>query len=246
MDLSLRQVIASLPGVLVAVAVVIFFVDNPARIGSQPLWLRALILNVAIASALSAGYFLNPLVRGRPLAYVLTVCLPAMLPAFVYFQLLLPRQAGSGISAGDLELNLITDRSSNGIVEVGFSYPIFTPAIELTNEGLFTRQVMIFFRMTTAAGESQLFRAVRAEVPPSGLSVEATVRGMLAGNADYLFNPLALPPRRPVSGRVIFVISSLDDGRSFTEALGAAQAATLELREPQTGTLIRSIEVGGL
>ena len=76
--------------------------------------------------------------------------------------------------------------------------------------------------MTDANDGSALFRAVRAEVPGSGLSVESSVRGMLSNNEDYRFNPLALPPAKTVQGRMVFIISSLDDGTSFTDALSSA------------------------
>ena len=101
-------------------------------------------------------------------------------------------------------------------------------------------------RVTDANDGSALFRAVRAEVPDAGLSVESSVRGMLSNNADYRFNPLALPPVKTVRGRMVFIISSLDDGTSFTDALSSAFKAEFEIRNPATGALITSFPLDRL
>jgi hypothetical protein len=61
---------------------------------------------------------------------------------------------------------------------------------------------------------------------------------MLSRNGNYLFNPVALPPARGIEGKVVFIISNLDDGTSFTDALSSATQAQFEVREPDTGTLI--------
>ena len=114
---GLGQLATCLLAVLVTTAIVVFYSDNPARVGELPLLVRALLLNLGIASALVGLYFLNPLMRGRPWIYASVVLAPAMVPVFVYFLLLLPRQAGTGITVGELDLSLITDRSSNGIVK---------------------------------------------------------------------------------------------------------------------------------
>ncbi|MCG8412787.1 MAG: hypothetical protein MI746_01095 [Pseudomonadales bacterium] len=238
MKIELRQIVISLVALLVAVLTVIGFVRNPAAIGELPLIVRALILNLAVLAALVAAFPLNPVFRDRPGVYGLVVCLPALIPGFVYFLLLLPNQLSDGIAAEQLRSDLITDGSSNGIVEVGFAYPIYTPTVSLRNSGLYTKQVNLFLRMIDANGDSALFRSVRNRVPGSGLSVESTVQGMLSRNDGYLFNPVTLPPGVDVSGKLIFVISNLEDGTSFIDALGYAYQAQFEIRDPTNGALI--------
>ncbi|MEC7893830.1 MAG: hypothetical protein VX867_05175, partial [Pseudomonadota bacterium] len=164
----------------------------------------------------------------------------------LYFVWLLPRQSPGEIQGVQLNSALITDASSNGLVEVGFAYPIYTPLITLRNTGLYTEYVNVFLRVTDANDGSALFRAVRAEVPGAGLSVESSVRGMLSDNGDYRFNPLALPPAKIVRGRMVFIISSLDDGTSFTDALSSAFKAEFEIRNPATGALITSFPLDRL
>jgi hypothetical protein len=238
MKLSLQQIAISLAALLIAIATVIWFSRNPMQLGSQPLVLRALALNVAVLAALIAVHPLNPLFKGRPGAYAAVVCVPALIPAFVYFLFILPGRAGAGFSAEQLQSSLITDSSSNGIIEVGFSYPIYTPTLAITNLELFSRKVNVFLRMTDGDGQQSLFRGVRAQVPGASLSVEATVLGMLSENGRYIFNPVALPPGRPISGQVVFIISNLEDGSTFTEALGRAYQGQFELRDPETGQLL--------
>ena len=238
MKVSIRQLVISLVALLVAVTVLIGFVRNPEEVGSQPLLIRALILDLSILAALIAAFPLNPLFKGRPGTYGLVVCLPALIPVFVYFLILFPQQSSGGVSGEQLRSELITDASSNAIVEVGFSYPIYTPVISLRNEGIYTQYVNVFLRMTDANGGDALFRGVRAQVPGTGLSVESSVLGMLSQNGEYLFNPVALPPAQAVEGRVVFIISSLDDGTSFTDALSSAYQAQFEVRDPETGSLI--------
>lgn len=238
MNLTLRHIFISLAALLVAVVTVILIVQNPAQLGREAPMTRALVLSVAVVAGLFVVYPFNPLFRQRPGTYAAVVCLPAIIPGFVYFLLILPQQAGSGFTIEQLQNSLITDSSSNGIVEVGFSYPIFTPTIRVTNNELYTRPVNVFLRMIDPEGEQALFRGVRTEIPGQGLSVEASIRGMLSENVNYLFNPVTLPPMQPVTGRVVFIISNLDDGASFTEALRVASQVQLELRDPQTGDLL--------
>lgn len=238
MKIELRLILISLVALLVSISTVVGFVRNPAAIGELPLVIRALILNLAVLAALVAAFPLNPVFRGRPGVYGLVVCLPALLPGFVYFLFLLPSQSGDGIVADQLRSDLITDGSSNGIVEVGFAYPIYTPTVSLRNNGLYTRQVNLFLRMIDANGDSALFRSVRNRVPGSGMSVESTVQGMLSRNDGYLFNPVTLPPGQEVSGKLIFIISNLEDGTSFIDALGSAYQAQFEIRDPTNGELI--------
>lgn len=238
MKVSLRQLLVSLTALVLAVIIVVLIADNPVRLGQQPLLLRALVLNLAVLSALVAVYPFNPLFYQRPLGYGAVICAPALVPGFLYFLLILPGQAGDGIDVQQTENSLITDSSSNAIVEIGFSYPIYTPGFTLENQGLYTLPVEVFLRMTDPQGEDALFRGVRSTVPGQGLSVEASVRGMLSENRNYLFNPVYLPPGSPVTGQLVFIISNLDDGASFTQALRQASRVQLELRDPQTGELL--------
>ncbi|HAJ76447.1 MAG TPA: hypothetical protein DCM64_08310 [Gammaproteobacteria bacterium] len=238
MKISLRQILISLASLLVSIATVIYISQNPAQYGSEPLLLRALILNLAILAALVAVFPINPLFNDKPGAYGLAVCLPAMTPGFFYFLFFLPGQAGAGIAAEQLQSQLITDSSSNAIIEVGFRYPIYTPTISLQHQDIFTKQVNVFLRMTDANGENLLYRGVRSRISGTGLSVEATVQGMLSENTGYLFNPIALPPHRETQGRVVFIISNLEEGTTFSEAVGRANQAQFELRDPENGQLL--------
>lgn len=238
MKITFLQILISLSSLLLAVVTIVFLSQSPAQFGSEPLLVRALVFNFAIVATLVAIYPVNPFFDSGPRIYGIVVCLPAVIPAFIYFLYLLPKQAGEGITAEQLQSQLITDSSSNGIIEVGFRYPIYTPTISVKNQELFTKQANIFFRMTDANGNNALFRGVRSQIPNSGLSVEATVQGMLSNNSGYLFNPLRLPPNRDVSGRVVFIISNLEDGTNFTEALGKASQVQFELRDPENGQLL--------
>ena len=66
MNITLRKIIVSISALLVAVAMVIFIAQNPARIGSAPLFIRAALLSIAVVAALIAAYPLNPLFPGKP------------------------------------------------------------------------------------------------------------------------------------------------------------------------------------
>ena len=215
-----------------------FIAQNPALIGSEPLFIRAALLSLAIIAALIAVYPFNPLFSDKPGIYAAAVCMPAIVPVLVYYFVLLPQQAGVGISAEQVTSEMITDSSSNGIIEVGFSYPIYTPALRVSNLELFTKQVNVFMRMTDANGEAALFRAVRTRIPGSSLSVESTVQGMLSESDGYGFIPLQIPPASSITTRVAFIISNLDNGSNFTDALRTATQAQFELRDPETGELL--------
>lgn len=238
MRIKLQQIAVSLAALVLATAVLIFISQNPSQIGAEPLFVRALLLSLGILSALVAVYPFNPIFSQKPVSYIAAVCLPAVAPVFIYYLLIMPGQAGEGFSAEQLSSELITDSSSNGLVEVGFSYPIYTPRIRVTNNRIFTEHVNIFLRMVDANGEHSLFRATRNIVPGSGLTVESSVRGLLSESDKILFLPLAVPPLSSVSGQLVFVISNLDDGSSFTEALDSAYQAQFEIRSPEAGTLL--------
>lgn len=238
MNTTLRKIIISISALLVAVAMVVFIAQNPARIGNQPLFIRAALLALAIVAALVAVYPFNRLFSGRPGIYAGTVCLPALLPVLFYYFVLLPGQVGSGLTGEQASNELITDSSSNGIIEVGFSYPIYTPSLRLGNLELYTKQVNVFLRMTDSEGEVTLFRAVRKRIPGSSLSVESTVQGMLSESDGYEFIPLEIPPVSSVTTRVAFIISTQEQGSSFIDALEEARQAQFELRDPENGELL--------
>ena len=243
---TFRHLTFSLLAVLSASGALAVFIGNPEFVGSQALIIRAAIIDSVIMLLMIAVYPLAPVFVKRPETYGFAVCLPALLPAILYFVWLLPRQSSGQIQGDQLDSALITDASSNGLIEVGFAYPIYTPLITFRNTGLYTEYVNVFLRVTDANDGSALFRAVRAEVPGAGLSVESSVRGMLSNNGDYRFNPLALPPAKTVQGRMVFIISSLDDGTSFTDALSSAFKAAFEIRNPATGALITSFPLDRL
>lgn len=238
MNDMLRKIIVCISAFLVAVAVVIFITQNPARIGSEPLFIRAALFSLAIVAALIAVYPFNLLFSRRPGIYAVTVCIPALIPVLAYYFILLPHQAKTGLTGEQVSNELITDSSSNGIIEVGFSYPIYTPSLRVGNLELFTKQVNVFLRMTDVDGEVLLFRAVRKRIPDSSLSVESTVQGMLSESAGYEFIPLEIPPASSITTRVVFIISSLDEGSTFTDALDGASKAQFELRDPKNGELL--------
>lgn len=246
MNTTLKKIIISISALLVAVAMVVFFAQNPARIGSEPLFIRAALLSLAIVAALVAAYPFNPLFSGKPGIYAATVCLPALIPVLAYYFILLPNQAGMGLTGEQISNELITDSSSNGIIEVGFSYPIYTPALRIGNLELYTKQVNVFLRMTDGAGEVSLFRAVRETIPGSSLSVESTVQGMLSESAGYAFIPLQIPPARSVTTRVAFILSNIESGSTFIDALDKASQAQFELRDPENGSLLLDFPLTGI
>ena len=60
MKTSPPQIAVSLAALLSAMAIVVFVSQNPARIGYEPLVIRALILSIAIIGGLIAVYPLSP------------------------------------------------------------------------------------------------------------------------------------------------------------------------------------------
>lgn len=211
--------------------------SNPLSVGRLPLWQRTVAAEAGMALLLAAvALVINALRMSRWLH--LLAALLMLLPAPVYFLWLLPSRAVEGVRAEQLSSALITESTSNGIIEVGFAYPIFTPTVSITNPDLYTQEFEIFLRMYDANGDSLLFRGVREQLSDSGLTVEASVQGLLSRAPGYLFNPVAVPPLRSVSGRVVFIISNLRDGTTFNDALNSAYPAEFELRAPATGDLL--------
>ena len=227
----------------IAIAIIILMVGNPAAFGQYSLLFRACLLNLGIIAAFSALFSLSSLyVRLDHKMFVIFI-LASSLPAFIIYLAVIPLEAVDEIYLDQLDSSLLSDRSSNGIVEIGFQYPIFTPTISLVNRDAFTRDVNIFLRFTDTDQESSLFRAVRSEAADEKLSVESTIRGMLSNNFRYLFNPVRLAPGQSISGRPVFIITNLEDGASFTEALNSGHIGYLELPDPGEGNLLADFKL---
>lgn len=228
--------------VLVASAFLIY----PLELGRMSLTARATIASLAgLLLAIGIRPFLPWFCR-HPLACLVLVGLPLIGLGPWYFLSVLPANAAEGIDGEQLASSLITESTSNGIVEIGFAYPIYTPTISLTNNELFSRDVDVYLRVLDGNNEPALFRAVRAELPDSRLSVEATVHGLLSESPGYLFIPIAIPPRKSVEGRVVFIISDLNDGSTFNEALGRSYPAEFQIRDPESGDLLINFPLTGI
>lgn len=225
---------------LLAVGIGSLFYFFAAQIGTLSLLNRALIGEVALGFALTGFYPCVPEFTSKLKYYIGLVCLPLVIICGWYFLSYTPAQASRDISARQLASDLITQSTSNGIIEVGFAYPIYTPTLSISNNDLFTKEVNVFLRILDGNNEAALFRAVRSTLPDARLSVEATVNGLLSENSGYLFIPITVPPGRTVEGKVVFIISDLNDGSTFDEALGRRYPAEIELRDPESGSLIYS------
>ena len=79
---------------------------------------------------------------------------------------------------------------------------------------------------------------MRDEVPGAALGVEASVKALLSENNEYVFNPVSVAPLATLTGRAVFVITDLEEGKTLRQALREAQQAQFELREIQSGDLI--------
>ena len=225
---------------LLAVMVASVFLLYPLELGRTSLAARTAIASLAgVLLAAGARPFV-PWFSRHLLIYLLVIGLPLLAIGPWYFLIYLPASAGEGVSGEQLASSLITESTSNGIVEIGFAYPIYTPTISLTNNELFSREVDVYLRVLDGNNDPALFRAVRAELPDSRLSVEATVHGLLSESSGYLFIPVALPPGTAVEGRVVFIISDLNDGSTFDEALGRSYPAEFQIRDPESGGLLTS------
>lgn len=211
--------------------------SNGLWFGRQDLIVRAVLFLLPILAALSGVWVL---LRARIVALLF---IPAILGGFGYFLYWMPRYSDSVLSIEMMEQRLITDSSSNALVEIGFAYPIFTPTLKLRNGELFSREIDVYLRVNDAEARSTLYRAVRDEVPAGTLSVEATVRGMLSANERYLFLPLRLAPGDEITGRLVFVITALDEGASFMGELSRANLAQFELRDAGGGELLLEVPV---
>lgn len=236
-----RKVLLPLALLLTGVLVASLFWLYPVTAGNLALHWRALgsVLSGGLLAAGVRPWF--PWLNRRPLLYALLMGIPLLAIGPWYFLAYLPTQAGSGVTGEQLASSLITESTSNGIVEIGFAYPIYTPTLRITNNELFTRDVDIYLRILDGNDEAALFRAVRTDLPDGRLSVEATVRGLLSESPGYLFLPVTVPPRRAVEGRVVFIISNLNDGSTFDEALGRSYPAQFQLRDARSGELLSTV-----
>lgn len=239
---SLIPVVLLLLSLLVASAFVLY----PLELGRMSLAVRAAIASLAgLLLASGARPFIPWLSRRLPL-YLVLVGVPLLGAGPWYFLAYLPAEAGEGIEGEQLASSLITESTSNGIVEIGFAYPIYTPTISLSNNELFSREVDIYLRILDGNNDPALFRAVRAEMPDSRLSVEATVHGLLSDSSGYLFIPVAIPPLATVVGQVVFIISDLNDGSTFDQALGRSYPAEFQVRDPESGDLLANFPLTGI
>ncbi len=230
--------LASLVFFALALAITFWLRSEAVFYGTLALGLRALIVAPAFVFALLAlRPFLSAYLRS-PAAFLGIFVAPTLFFVVLYFFMLLPQREGEGVKAEQLLSSLITDASSNGIVEIGFSNPIYTPTLEFENAELFTRDVEVFLRLRRDNNEVSLYRAVREEIPGSALSLESSVKGLLSENDGYVFNPVSVAPLSKQRGRVVFVISDQEDGRAFSATLKQALSAQFELRVPETGELL--------
>ncbi len=161
---------------------------------------------------------------------------------FIYFFLFSIRD-DLGFSVEEISNQLITDSSSNGYVEVGFGYPIYTPRLRIKNDDLYTRNVEIFFRVVDQSGEVYLYRAVRENLPDSSLSVESAVRVMLSESLDFLFNPISIAPFNEIEGKVAFIISNADNGADVMQQFSESQSSVIEFRDEVSQELIQKLTV---
>lgn len=248
MPRSACKVFAIALALLLAAAAASLFYFIPATMGEYDVALRVALAESSIILLMVAAYLIANLAtvnvwEGRSRIRLLLSGLFALLALSAppwYFFSHLSGQSESGVSAQQLASSLITQSTSNGIVEVGFAYPIYTPTLSLSNHDLYTRRYDVYLNMVDANGESMLFRAVRQVMPDARLTVENTVQGMLSRNPDYLFLPIVVAPNASVSGKVVFVISDLRDGTSFDDALGRSYKAEFEIRNPDDGALLLS------
>ena len=229
---------SSIAGILIAIPVAVLIWQYPAVFGEYPLVVRALLFNVMVLASLGALYPFCPISLRAWRKYQGFLFLFCCTPAFIFYLLVLPFRSLDGLSLEQQDSTLLSDRSSNGIIEIGFQYPIFTPNISIMNRGAYSREVNIFLRIIDRNQETVLFRAVRSKSNEKNLTVESTVRGMLSNNFRYLFNPVKLAPHQEVSGRAVFIITNVEDGVTFMEALGDGHTGGFELRDPEGGQLL--------
>ena len=139
--------VSSIASTLVAISVAFLIWRQPVVFGEYPLVLRAILLNVMVLAILGALYpFFSINLRAvrKYQGYLFLLCCA---PAFVFYLFVLPFRSLDMLSLEQQDSTLLSDRSSNGIIEIGFQYPIFTPAISIINRGAYSREVNIFLRI---------------------------------------------------------------------------------------------------
>ena len=243
MKMALKQRIITIVAFSSSVFFISYISNNLEFLGERSFFVRAILINIPIFSGLVSIYPLFPFFTRRPIRYCAVICLPAIIPAFLYYLLLFPARMVGGVEALQLDSAFFSEPSSNGIIEIGFQYPIYTPSISVKNGEPFTRKIDFFLRIINQQGEKSLFRAVRADIPGSNLSVESSARGLLSANSNYLLNPIALAPGKEAIGRPIFIISNLEGAAAFTEALNQDYQAHFELRDSESGELLLEFPV---
>jgi len=238
MKTSLQQIIASTCAGLISALVFFFLINNQGLIGEKPLLFRALLIDFSVFFAFVALFPMIQFFAKKPAKVFLLICLPALLPAFVFYYVIFPARNGGGVELTLLDSAFISDRSSNGIIEIGFQYPIYTPKVSLESHEIFSKSVSLFLRITQNDGEKSLFRGVRSAIPGASLSVESSVQRMLSENPDYLLNPVQLPPGQEISGRFVFIISNQQEGVTFEEIINGVNSPVLEIRDSKNGLLL--------
>ncbi len=216
---------------------------NSLWLGQQSLLLRAILFALPLLPTAIAVWLLLRETYPRISTLFLALGLLSLPASLAYHLHWLPRYGAAELSISMTEQRLITDSSSNALVEIGFAYPIFTPTVELSNGELFSRQLDIYLRMIDADGESTLYRAVREATPDETLSVESSVRGMLGANGRYLFLPLQLAPGEQLTGRLVFIITAFDESASFLGEMRRARRTQFELRDATTQNLLLEVPI---
>ena len=234
---------------VLAVAGIALLLTNEYWLGEQSLTLRTVLVLLPLLAALATCWLLlhhwqPTIVRHKARFYLLTLfTLLTLLATFAWLRYWIPAESSPAYTITITEQHLITDSSSNALVEIGFSYPIFTPAVTIRNGERYSRELEVYLRMEAADGEQALYRAVRDQTPAGNLSVETSVRGMLSANPRYIFLPLALAPGDQITGRLVFIITTLEDGASFLETLRQATLTQFELRDANTGELLAEVPI---
>ena len=242
-------VIAAALLLVLAVAGIALLLTNEYSLGEQSLTLRTVLVLLPLLAALATCWLLlhhwqPTIVRHKARFYLLTLfTLLTLLATFAWLRYWIPTESSPAYTITMTEQHLITDSSSNALVEIGFSYPIFTPAVTIRNGERYSRELEVYLRMEAADGEQGLYRAVRDQTPAGNLSVETSVRGMLSANSRYIFLPLALAPGDQITGRLVFIITTLEDGASFLETLRQATLTQFELRDANTGELLAEVPI---
>ena len=217
----------------------IFF--NQGQFGNLGLELRAAVVGLGLFSLFFGFAKFKYSKHGISVFFI--GIFSALVSLFLIFFFLFSIPDDLGFSVEEISNQFITDSSSNGYVEVGFGYPIYTPRLRIKNDDLYTRNFEIFLRVVDQSGEVYLFRAVRENLPNSSLSVESAVRVMLSEGLDFLFNPISIAPFNEIEGKVAFIISNVDNGADFIQQFSESQSSVIEFRDEVSQELIQKLTV---